>query len=147
MKLSPLETFAAAPRRRYFEERCQLEAGSVNAECAARLRAVATATEPITFDYGHTLQPGQLLAELTVMRIIPAHWPSLAVADALCACGLLGTVEEITFLHLESRARFTGNWQRRLLRFSANVLAHADAARLEYCGLATNKVKDQDSRV
>ena len=116
--------------RRYFEERYRLEAGDVNAERAARLRAVATATEPLTFDYGHTLQPGQLLAELALMRAELAHWPSLPVADALRACGLLGGVEENHFLHLERRARFTGSWQRRLQRFSANVLAHADAAEL-----------------
>lgn len=125
-----LLTGSGLATRRYFEERYRLEAGDVNAECAARLRAVATATEPLTFHYGHTLQPGHLLAELAMMRSIPALSPSLAVADALHACGLLGRVEEIHFLYLERRARFTGGWLKRLHQFSTKVLAHADAGGL-----------------
>lgn len=92
------------------------------------LRALAHATESITFNYGYTLEPGQLLLELTMMRIIPAHWPSLGFADAMLECRLLRRGEEYLFLNPDRRASFRRPWVKRLHQFSAKVLAHADAA-------------------
>lgn len=94
------------------------------------LHALAQATESITFNYGYTLEPGQLLAELAMMRIIPAHWPSLGFAGAMLECRLLRRGEEYLFLNPDRRASFRRPWVKRLHQFSAKVLAHADAAGL-----------------
>jgi hypothetical protein len=100
----------------------------VRSECVASLHAFATSLEPCTFESGVTLKPGQFAAELNMMRAVPGLWPSRAFAEALDACGLLGSVERRAFCDFGWPARFNASWLKRLDRYYANVLAHAAAA-------------------
>jgi hypothetical protein len=98
-----------------------------------RLRALATVNEPIRFEGGVVLEPGQFQRELAMMRVLPTHWPSLGVVEILYESGLLRRAEECLWRFPEPTVRVNPGWHRRLRRFSAKIIAAAEAAGIHPC--------------
>jgi hypothetical protein len=96
----------------------------INAGSVARLRAFITATEPVVFNSVVSLEPGELAAELNLMRVVPGLWPSGALTAVLHECGLLGRWEARVLGDALRRPSFDPRWRTRLHRLANVVLAH-----------------------